>query len=181
MREGINRMSTSAKKLQSARYHVFQHGSGLLGRAASSGFTLVEIMIVVVVVGILAAIAMGSYSKSVQRSNRGAAKTALLDLAAREEKYFSLNNAYSSTITDLYGASTTLTFPLSIPLNSGSTRYTIAAPTIAAATTTTTTTTPATFQFTAVPANGQVGDACGSFSINSVGQQTVTGTASGCW
>ncbi len=174
-------MSMYVKKLKSARSRVFQRGPGPLGRVASSGFTLIEVMIVVVVVGILAAIAVGSYSKSVQKNNRSAAKTALLDLAAREEKYFSLNNAYSSTITDLYGASTPLTFPLSIPLNSSSTKYTIAAPTIGAAATTATTTTPATFSFTAQAVNGQASDACGNYSINSVGQQSVSGTASGCW
>ncbi|MBV8666851.1 MAG: type IV pilin protein [Burkholderiaceae bacterium] len=147
-----------------------------LNRADRRGFTMIELMIVLVVIGVLTAIALPSYKRSVMKSNRGAAKTALLDLAAREEKFFSLNNTYSSAITDLYGAATTLTFPLNAPL-SGTAQYTIAAPTVTAATGTT----PATFSITATPTGSQVGDTCGSYTINSVGQQTVSGTATGCW
>lgn len=148
-----------------------------LGRSIrSAGFNLIELMVAVVIVAILSKVALSSYHNSVAKTNRQAAKTALLDLAAREERFYSLNNSYSATPSDLYGtgASATL-FPMNVP-STGPALYTIQAPTIVAPATGS----PGTFTITAAPAGGQVGDACGSFIINSAGQQTVSGTGS-CW
>ena len=73
--------------------------SGAAARAA--GFTLIELMVTVVIVSILASIAIPSYMSSVRKSRRTEARTALLDLAAREERYLATNSAYSSTASDL--------------------------------------------------------------------------------
>ena len=62
------------------------------------GFTLVELMIVVVIVAILAGIAVPSYMSSVRKTRRADAKTALLDLAGREERYLTTNPAGYSTV-----------------------------------------------------------------------------------
>ncbi len=70
----------------------------------SRGVTLIELMIVVVIASILMAIAVPSYSSYVRRSHRVEAKTALLDLAGREERYMSTSVTganYSQTSTDL--------------------------------------------------------------------------------
>jgi type IV pilus assembly protein PilE len=70
----------------------------------SRGFTLVELMIVVVIVSILMAVAVPAYSAYVRRSHRVEAKTALMDLAGREERYFSTSTTganYSQTAADL--------------------------------------------------------------------------------
>lgn len=64
------------------------------------GFTLIEVMIVVVIVGILASIAYPSYQEYVNRSNRAEGQAFLSDIAARQERYFSQNNAYVTTDTD---------------------------------------------------------------------------------
>ena len=64
-------------------------------RSIMRGFTLVELMIVVVVVSILAAVAIPSYRNYVMRSQRIDATTALLRIQAAEEKYFLQNNAYT--------------------------------------------------------------------------------------
>ena len=64
-------------------------------KRASSGFTLIELMVTVAIVTILATIAVTSYSSQVQKSRRTEAKSALLDLAGREERLFSTSNAYS--------------------------------------------------------------------------------------
>ena len=66
--------------------------------------TLMELMIVVVIVSILASIAIPSYIQQVRKSRRVEAKTALLDLAGREERYFSTSVTganYSALPADL--------------------------------------------------------------------------------
>ncbi len=67
-------------------------------RSIMRGFTLVELMIVVVVVSILAAVAIPSYRNYVMRSQRTDATTALLRIQAAEEKFFLQNNAYSTNL-----------------------------------------------------------------------------------
>jgi type IV pilus assembly protein PilE len=60
---------------------------------SSRGFTLIELMVVVVIGTILISIAVPSYMSQVRQSRRVEAKTALLDLAGREERYLSTNPA----------------------------------------------------------------------------------------
>jgi len=61
-----------------------------------SGFTLLELMIVLVVVGILASIAIPSYRDSIRKSNRRAAQAVLMDIANRERQYFIANRAFAT-------------------------------------------------------------------------------------
>jgi len=149
----------------------------------SQGFTLIELMVVVVIATILVAIAMPSYLSQLRQSRRTEAKTALLDLAGREERYFSTgaNGAnYSATAADLgYSA---------LPVVVGSGYYTVSvcvagsggapcAPSAAPGPMYTITATP-------VAGSTQASDAqCTSFSVDSVGQQYATGsqTAAYCW
>lgn len=56
-------------------------------RHRPSGFTLLELVIVVVIVGILAAIAYPSYQEHLKKSRRAAAQSYLMDLAQREQQY----------------------------------------------------------------------------------------------
>ena len=60
-----------------------------------SGFTLLELMIVLVIVGILASIAIPSYRDSIRKSNRRAAQAVLMDIANRERQYFMANRAFA--------------------------------------------------------------------------------------
>jgi type IV pilus assembly protein PilE len=81
------------------------------------GFTLVELMTTVLVISILAAIAVPSYTNSVRKSRRTEARTALLDAASREERFFATNNFYSVAAVDLgYTA---------LPTNVGSNYYSL--------------------------------------------------------
>ena len=141
-------------------------------RADSRGFTLIELMVVVVIVSILMAIAIPSYKSSIRKSRRTDAKTALLDLAGREERYNSTNGSYTSAAGFLGYAA--------LPSVVGGGYYTIAAPTVVAGTATTV----ASFTITATPVAGsdQAKDTvCGAFTLTSTGVQSVSGTATDCW
>jgi len=68
----------------------------------SRGFTLIELMVVVAVIGILAAIAVPSYRNYVVRASRTAAQTDLMELASLQEKIFLNSNSYAFSVTDAY-------------------------------------------------------------------------------
>lgn len=70
-------------------------------RNQQRGFTLIEIMIVVTIIGILAAITYPSYQEYVLRSNRTEAMALLSEAAARQERFFAQNNTYADDTDDL--------------------------------------------------------------------------------
>lgn len=72
-------------------------------RKSISGFTLIEVMIVVAIVGILAAVALPSYRQYVIRAARVQAQGELLQLAAMQEKIFLNSNSYAFGATGVTG------------------------------------------------------------------------------
>lgn len=138
----------------------------------SPGFTLIELMIVVVIVGILAAIAYPSYAEYVNRSKRAEAKAALLEAAQALERYYSLNNTYLNA----GGTALASVFTARVPA-SGAQNYSIAAqgsPTASA------------YVLRATRSGSMSSDACGDFQLSSAGERTLaTGTSSrsatDCW
>jgi type IV pilus assembly protein PilE len=145
---------------------------------AQRGFTLIEVMITVAIVGILAAVALPVYNQSVRKARRVDAKAALLDLAQREERFLSTSNRYSTSASEL-GYPSGITVTVASPMNvlSGSTAYYQ----MSVATVAGTSSAPPSFAASAVPISStkQDLDACGTFTLNSAGQQTPT--TSGCW
>ena len=61
------------------------------------GLTLIELMIVVVIIGVIAAIALPSYQNYIEKSRRADATTTILKIAAEQEKYYLQNNRYATT------------------------------------------------------------------------------------
>ena len=133
------------------------------------GFTLIELMIAVVIVGILAAVAYPSYVQYVVRAKRSAAESFILDVASRQEQYNLDARQYASSMTVL-GAT-------SIPPEvSGSYTVTLAADNTA---------TPPTYTVTATPNASQLSqDAkCATLTINQFGTKGISGngTVATCW
>jgi type IV pilus assembly protein PilE len=64
-------------------------------KKAQKGITLIELMIVLVIIGILASIAIPSYSQYVIRTNRRAAQATMMEIATREHQYFAAHRAYA--------------------------------------------------------------------------------------
>ena len=139
--------------------------------AIARGFTLIELMIATVVVAILAAIAIASYSAYITKARRSDAKNALLDLAAREERYFTANNQYG-TLQQL-NYSTTDPVAIGTPQDYAMTVVPVAPSATVAA----------SFTATATPYGTQVNDACGTYQVTDLGAETnnPTPTSTTCW
>lgn len=161
-------------------------------KTRNTGFSLIELMVAVLVVGILTAIAVPTYQNSVRKARRTEARSALVDLQAREERYFSTHpsQGYSSMASDMgYAASSATTDLASSAMNIGSGYYTVQINNFSAAPTATTTGTY-TLVATAVSGTSQYKDTgCRSFSIDQSGLQGATDSSgassasvvSSCW
>lgn len=70
-------------------------------RRSKKGFNLIELMIVVAIIGILAAIAYPSYTNSMIKGSRGAAQAFMMEVAQRQQQYFLDNRGYTASLSDL--------------------------------------------------------------------------------
>lgn len=149
--------------------------------AVMRGFSLVELMVVVTIVAILASIAYPLYTQQVRKSRRTDAKSAVLDLAGREERLYSTTNCYTTDQGSLgYGAAGAALTNTSV----GSGYYTIGVATTTAAGAAC----PTTYAVTATAASpDQLNDTdCRSFSVDQTGRQSsanaaVADSTATCW
>ena len=136
----------------------------IASRRYMRGVTLIELMIVIVIIGMLAAIAYPNYREFAAKAKRNEAKAALLKIAVNQERTYLQNNSYTSDLTALGFASTP-----NFTTDTGS--YVITIPNADAAGFTAT----ATYQL-----GGTEAGKCGVFTIDGAGIKT-SGLEPDCW
>ena len=133
------------------------------GRRRERGFTLLELMIVVIVISILAVLAMSSYNFANVKARRNAAKGCLTQASQYMERYYTTKMSYNDTDTpdpplpptDICDDEVEKFYTLSLANNSS------------------------TYTVTAVPTASQKDGKCGTLTLDQAG--TRTPTTEGCW
>ncbi|WP_137970891.1 type IV pilin protein [Pseudomonas sp. F(2018)] len=142
-----------------------------MNKRSASGFTLIEVMMVIGIIGILAAIAIPNYTEYLNRSKRSEGKALLIEIAARQERFYAQNTRYvtdSANIAQLAMHKTSGTvvssengyYEVTVSTSAGDGGYTL----------------------TATQKIGDVG--CGNLTINALGVKGRSGsgkTVEECW
>ncbi len=145
----------------------------MIAKKSGAGFTLVELMIAVAIVGLLATIAYPAYQEQVSSARRNEAASALLTGAQALERYYSANGRYTTTPTSKTLPSV---FATQVPEN-GTAHYTIAVSGDPDAN---------SYTLKASRAGIMAGDDCGDFVLDEAGALALEGNSSGktlsdCW
>lgn len=128
-------------------------------RQRARGFTLIEVMIVVAIVGILATIAYPSYQDYVRRSKRAEVQSLMQDLSLRQQQRLLDTRAFATTLAALnvvVGPTLSTRYNVTLTVGAGAMPGFVA---------------------TATPINGQLSDTCGVLTLN----QTGAKTPANCW
>ncbi len=134
------------------------------GWRAGAGYTLIELMIVLVVIAILAAVAIPAYQNQAFRARRGDGKDLLLRVALAEERHYTSFHRYADTLADLgfgSGDSERGYYTLSVATARSAQAYTLSA----------------------TPQGVQADDACATLTLDHTGVKAESGTTGNgdCW
>lgn len=145
-------------------------------RSRSAGFTMIELMIVVVIIGILAAMGYPSYRGYVVRTQRGVAKAAMVQVLDRQAQFFVDNKVFATNLTNLGFGTNPFAIDRKgkeIATSSTDRIYNIQ---LSGASAT-------SFILQAVPQLKQATEdsACGTLSITNEGIRSVSGSGTNCW
>lgn len=128
----------------------------------NKGFSLLELMVTVAIVGLLAMFAYPSYMDYLRRTGRAEAKAVLMENAQYLERYFTTNNTYvgaslPTAVSPKSSTGTSVRYNISFSVALSSSGFTMQA----------------------VPVNAQVRDSCGTLTLNQAG--VTTPSTAGCW
>jgi type IV pilus assembly protein PilE len=136
-------------------------------RQRKRGFTLIEVVVVLAIIAILAAIAVPSYQNSLDRGRRADGREMLQRIAAAQERFYTNRNTYTDDLTTAAGLNLGTAdseaghYTIAIVVPAGGQSYTL----------------------TATPQGVQADDACANLTVNNVGARGYSGseTNGSCW
>jgi type IV pilus assembly protein PilE len=148
------------------------HGSSatLIFRQRRTGFSLIELLVVLVIMGLLSAIALPNYRQHIQRGYRVEGAAALQEAQHFMERYYSVNGRYTSAV----GETPDLPSRLQTVPSDALARYQVSVSTATAN----------AYSLQAEPVGTMVEDPCGSLTLSHTGQKAITGsgmTSAECW
>ena len=137
----------------------------------TSGFSLIEIMVVLAIVGILTAVALPAYQESRMSAGRADGKNALMEVVSIQERFYSNNFSYSTHANPLASPSVA-----SVTSDDGN--YVISVAACAGVGNTI----GNCFVATATPQGPQANDSCGNLTVTNTGVRAAAGgTVQECW
>lgn len=149
-------------------------------RTRQRGLTLVELMVVVAVMAVIAAVAYPLYTNQVQKSRRADAKIALETIAMAQERFYTINGRFSDDYTELYTGTLAAGAGLAWPCTDTDTCSTAKGYYVVDIRHVTD---DQDFEVEATKSGIQAGDDdCAEFTLNQLGVKTATdGGSTSCW